>query len=228
MNNHKIQRRFFITGTDTDVGKTVASSALLYSLKSAGYSTAVLKPVAAGVEKEVNVNSDVIILQDNATNKNTYKEINPYLFQEPIAPHIASKNESIDMNVDECVDSCQPILKSNADFIVIEGAGGLLVPLNNKQTMLDLAIALHAEIILVVGMKLGCINHTLLTVNAIKESGLNFTGWIANHLSTDMLYASSNIDSLKGMINAPLIAEIPFFKKIDPVKMSTYINQEIF
>ncbi len=228
MNNNKIQRRFFITGTDTDVGKTVASSALLYSLKSAGYSTAVLKPVAAGVEKEVNVNSDVIILQDNATNKNTYKEINPYLFQEPIAPHIASKNESIDMNVDECVDSCQPILKSNADFIVIEGAGGLLVPLNNKQTMLDLAIALHAEIILVVGMKLGCINHTLLTVNAIKQSGLNFTGWIANHLSTDMLYASSNIDSLKGMINAPLIAEIPFFKKIDPIKMSTYINQEIF
>ena len=98
MCNIKKQRRIFITGTDTDVGKTVASVVLLHLLKKIGYSTASLKPIAAGVEEKMNVNSDVIFLQENTTNKHTYKEINPYLFQEPIAPHIAARNESIDIN----------------------------------------------------------------------------------------------------------------------------------
>lgn len=224
----KRQRRFFVTGTDTDVGKTVASAALLYSLKKSGYSTAALKPIAAGVEKNAYVNSDVITLQDNATNKNKYEEINPFLFKDPIAPHIAAKNESVNISIEKCIEKCQPVLKSNTDFIVIEGAGGLLVPLNSSHTMLDLAIALNAEIILVVGMKLGCLNHALLTVNAINESGLKFTGWIANHLSNDMPYLTSNIESLNQRINSPLIGQIPFSNRIDPSKMSEHINQDIF
>lgn len=228
MCNIKKQRRIFITGTDTEVGKTVASVVLLHLLKKIGYSTASLKPIAAGVEEKMNVNSDVIFLQENTTNKHTYKEINPYLFQEPIAPHIAARNESIDINIDECIEKCQSILKSDAEFIVIEGAGGLLVPLNHSQTMLDLAIAMRTEIILVVGMKLGCLNHTLLTVDAIKNSGLRFSGWIANHLSKDMPYVQLNIESLKERIDAPFLGEIPFSEKIDPSKMSIHINQKIF
>ena len=176
----------------------------------------------------MNVNSDVIILQENTTNMHTYKEINPYLFREPIAPHIAARNESIDINIDECSEKCQLILESEAEFIIIEGAGGLLVPLNHSQTMLDLAIEMQAEIILVVGMKLGCLNHALLTANAIKSSGLRFSGWIANHLSQDMPYLQLNIESLKERVDAPLIGEIPFSKKIDPSKMSIHINQDIF
>ena len=220
------RKRWFITGTDTDAGKTVVAEALLTACKDAGFLTAGLKPVAAGGIhlKDGFFNEDALMLQAAASQKDRYEDVNPYLFEQPIAPHIAAANEGREIVFSECAERCRPVIDSPADIVVVEGAGGWLVPLNDQKTVADLAGPLGCEIILVVGLKLGCLNHALLTVASIEASGLKLAGWVANHLSSNMPYSHENIATLKGKIAAPLIAEIPFLSAIDKESSAVYIN----
>lgn len=222
MSNKKPQR-FFITGTDTDAGKTVVATQLLRALAAAGYSTAALKPLAAGADTVSLAasaasdlcNSDAVQLQAAATEAHSYDVVNPYLFAEAIAPHIAASNEKRDIHFDECVARCQPLLESDADIVVVEGAGGWLVPINDQYTMADLAVALDLQVVLVVGMKLGCINHALLTAAAIEQAGLPLSAWVANHLYEDMCESAANVAALTARLPCPLLAELPFSSSIE-------------
>ena len=220
------KKRWLITGTDTDSGKTVLATALLKACSDAGFSTAALKPVAAGgVHMEDGFfNEDALMLQAAACQKNSYEDVNPYLFKEAIAPHIAAANEGREICFSECTERCRSVIDSPADIVVVEGAGGWLVPLNDQKTVADLAEPLGCEIILVVGLKLGCLNHALLTVAAIQASGLKLVGWVANHLSSGMPYSHENIATLKKKIAAPLVAEIPFLAAIDTESTAVYID----
>ena len=214
--NRNKPQRIFITGTDTDAGKTFVATHLLHALAFAGYRTAALKPLAAGIDNSSSTprNDDAVQLQAAATESHSYEAVNPYLFAEAIAPHIAAHNENRIIDFDDCVARCMPLLESDANVVVIEGAGGWLVPLNEQHTMADLAVALDTQVILVVGMKLGCINHALLTVAAIEQAGLPLLGWVANHLHEDMCESQANVASLAARIKSPLLAELPFASAI--------------
>ena len=215
--NNKTPQRIFITGTDTDAGKTVVAIQLLRALASAGYSTAALKPLAAGgdnIASELR-NSDAVQLQAAATEWHSYEAVNPYLFAEAIAPHIAASNEKRNIDFDDCVTRCKPLLQSDADFVVVEGAGGWLVPINDQYTMADLAKALGLQVVLVVGMKLGCINHALLTAAAIEQAGLPLLGWVANHVHENMCESKANVAALTARLHCPLLAELPYSSAIE-------------
>ncbi len=216
----------FVTGTDTDVGKTVVSVALLRALAANGYSTAGLKPVAAGAyyTDQGMRNEDALQLQQEATQFNEYEKVNPYLFEQALAPHVAANNEGQMMDKDKCVELCQPILTSNVDIVVVEGAGGWLVPLNYDHTMADLAGAMNARVLLVVGVKLGCINHALLTATAISQSGLSLVGWVANHLHPEMREAEATVKALKEHLKAPLIGELPFVAGPSLLGLESYLD----
>ena len=217
MNN----KRIFITGTNTDAGKTYAACALLNSLNQRGLSTLGIKPVASGaiMTEEGLRSQDALHLQAASSVKLSYQEINPVLFEPPIAPHIAAKMNKKNLSVKSLLKSCEPALKQDVDCIVIEGAGGWLVPLNDRETLADFAAELDAEVILVVGMRLGCINHALLTVQDIQARSLKFAGWIANCLDPDMLHLEENIDTLKKRIKAPLLATLSFQAEADPLRV---------
>lgn len=208
----------FVTGTDTDVGKTVVSVVLLKSLSANGYTTAALKPIAAGAEltDQGYVNSDALSLQRSATLEYPYAAVNPFVFSRAIAPHLAAKSESIQIDVEGCLQQSQTLLQSRADVIVVEGAGGWMVPLNDEQTMADLAVAMGAGVIVVVAVRLGCLSHALLTISAIQKSGLVIRGWIANHPHPKRAEcADENISTLISMINAPFLGELPYVADVE-------------
>ncbi len=208
---HEGPKGYFITGTDTDVGKTVISLALVEKFKQQGFKTGVMKPVSAGCEltDQGLRNSDAVSLQKTSNVELDYDTINPYAFAPPIAPHIAAveKNTSIDI---EHIKQCYQEIAKKSEHVIVEGAGGWMVPLNSFQTMADIAMRLQTPVILVVGLRLGCLSHTLLTVEAIRYSKLPLAGWIANHLSPNMPYVENNIETLKEMIDAPLIGCVPY------------------
>lgn len=205
----KIPRGIFVTGTDTEVGKTYVSCALLDMLKQQGVNTAAMKPVASGAEKikDQYVNDDALCLQRAATVDATYTQINPYIFSEAIAPHIAASRAGDEIKLETIMQSYQ-CLSEMADFVLVEGVGGWLVPLNAKQTVADLAKKLDLPVLLVVGMRLGCINHALLTAMAIEQSGVKLQGWIANKLEGDYVAVNENIESIQRRIKAPLLATL--------------------
>jgi dethiobiotin synthetase len=227
---NKKPQRIFITGTDTDAGKTFVATHLLHALAVAGYRTAALKPLAAGADNFASTprNDDAVQLQAAATELHSYEAVNPYLFAEPIAPHIAAINENRVINFDECVARCKPLLESDADVVVVEGAGGWLVPLNEQYTMADLAVALDTQIILVVGMKLGCINHALLTAAAIEQAGLTLLGWVANHLHENMCESQANVAALSARIKSPLLAELPFSSSVESAHFVDQFDLSLF
>ena len=210
------QQGFFITGTDTDAGKTVVSCALLYAASQLGYPTLGLKPIAAGCEyhQQGFCNDDALALQRYSSINADYKIINPVALKPAIAPHIAARQAGISLDASALARHCQEALSSQSALAVVEGAGGWLVPLNDEQTMADLAYALKLPVILVVGMRLGCINHALLTVAAIKHSGLTLAGWVANQLDPNMSVFDDNVTTLKQRISAPCLGVVPFMPKL--------------
>jgi len=192
-----MSKAFFVTGTDTEVGKTHVTCLLLKQYAAQGLKVIGMKPIAAGCEL-VNgawVNEDVqkLIAASNITAP--LDLINPYRFKEPIAPHLAAEKAGVTIEVDKIVNAFKQ-LQAMADVVIVEGAGGFLVPLNAKANMADLAIALGLPTILVVGMRLGCINHSLLTVEAIKVRGLGLHGWVANHIDVEMEVQKENIQTI--------------------------------
>ncbi len=207
-------KAFFITGTDTNIGKTLVAETLLRLAAAEGRSTLGLKPVSAGCERhdDVWMNDDARDLMLASTLNPAYSSVNPVALREPMAPHIAAEREGITIDCDALAAHCRQQL-ATADFCVIEGAGGWQVPLNNSHSMADLAVSIGCPVILVVGMRLGCINHTLLTAAAIESAGLKIAGWVANHVDPDMAVATANVTTLKQRLAAPLLGELPWLEQ---------------
>lgn len=207
------QQRIFITGTDTDAGKTVATCALIRCIQNVQKTVMAVKPVAAGCENidgELK-NSDALQMQQHLEITMDYSQINPVALKAAIAPHIAADEEGVCLTVEALSLECQ-LSRFETDIILIEGAGGWLVPLNSTQSYADFVVEENLSVILVVGMKLGCINHALLTVESIKSRGLNLIGWIANTVENEMERYQQNVDFLKNAIEAPLLGMIPHIK----------------
>lgn len=201
---------FFITGTDTGVGKTFVTGALMYALLKKGWSVAPMKPVAAGtIELDgLALNEDVALLTALAGHPFPLHAVNPYCFRDPIAPHIAAAREGVAVDIG-VIQTAYLELRTRADVVLVEGAGGFLVPLSDDESMALIPQALLLPVILVVGMRLGCINHALLTVEAIRARGLTLAGWIANTPGEPMNAYAENLSTLQGLIAAPLLGEVP-------------------
>ena len=199
---------YFITGTDTFVGKTLIGCALLQRFAGQGKCVAGFKPVAAGVDAD-GMNDDAKALLAAGNIPLSYEQVNPYCLHEAIAPHIAASHENIRIELPRIVAAYRE-LAAQADVVIVEGAGGFLVPLNDAQNTADLAKELGIPIILVVGMRLGCLNHALLTMKAVDEYGVQCAGWIANVLDSAMPALQSNIDALQERISAPLVGVVPY------------------
>ncbi len=199
---------FFVTGTDTGVGKTYVSCQLLKYYAEKGLRAVGMKPIAAGCEL-INgelVNEDVRLLQGAGNVQAPLELMNPYCFDLPIAPHIAAAQQNIEISVELIRDAFIELHKQ-ADVVIVEGAGGISVPINAHQTVADIALALALPVIVVVGIRLGCINHTLLTVQAMTAQGLQLHGWVANHLHADMPYAKENVAAISERLGMPPMFE---------------------
>ncbi len=219
-------KSFFVAGTDTDVGKTLISASLLKLATDKGLSTAAIKPVAAGCGQTHNGlrNSDALMLQKNMSANLDYEQLNPIALEEPIAPHIAAAKVGRYLKVQPLVDSCQSILDLDHQLTVIEGAGGWRVPLNPHETLADVVKALSIPVVLVVGLRLGCLSHALLTVEAIANDGLILAGWVANQLDETMPVVDENLATLAHRIDAPCLGHIPFLHKPSVINASKYLD----
>ena len=201
----------FVTGTDTGVGKTRVATALLRAFARRGLRAVGMKPVAAGCQRidGALVSEDVAALAA-ASNVNLPVDlINPYRFQPAIAPHLAAELAGERISLERIRDA-YVALAAGADRVVVEGAGGFLVPLNEREDFADLARLLGLPVLLVVGMRLGCLNHALLTAEAVQRRGLPFVGWVANRLDAQMSVFQQNVDTLRERLGAPLLGTVPF------------------
>jgi dethiobiotin synthetase len=217
----------FVTGTDTGVGKTLASCALLHRMRARGLRALGMKPVAAGVEAspEGPVNPDVAALRRASSWPAPLEQVNPYLFEPPIAPHLAAASAGVRIEMAP-IRKAFEALRASADAIVVEGVGGFLVPLNDREDAGDLAIALALPVVLVVGMRLGCLNHALLTQQAIVARSLRLAGWIANSIDPRMQRFEDNLQALRQRIAAPLLGVIPHSAMADPASIELTLPQD--
>ncbi len=215
---------FFIAGTDTGVGKTFVSCALLTAWNHLGTRAMGFKPVAAGCEMlpEGWINEDIARLQAASWETLPVDKINTYLFREAIAPHIAAERKGVAMRIPAMVEAYQA-LAQDYDLVLVEGAGGFRVPLDDVHDMADLAMALKLPVILVVGMRLGCLNHALLTVESMAARGLTLAGWVANRIDPDMAVYDENLATLVRRIPAPLLLEIPWLDHGDHARAARLI-----
>jgi dethiobiotin synthetase len=220
---------FFIAGTDTDVGKTLVTCALLEKVKQGGGKSLGLKPVAAGCqETELGLrNQDALDIIDAMSVDLPYDQVNPVALLEPMAPHIAAERAGKKPSVARLSGICRGALMQKVDLALVEGAGGWRVPLNNRETLAMLAKELQLPVILVVGMRLGCINHTLLTLEAIQRDGLQLAGWVANQLEPDMLGYDENLATLTRMVPAPMLGHIPRLSEPTPNQAMSYLDLDL-
>lgn len=202
---------FFITGTDTEVGKTSIATGLLHGARKLGLSTMALKPIASGSKQTLAGlrNADALALWKGCSIALRYDEVNPLCFEPAIAPHIAAANTGKVLKASVLVDRIQSTLVKHADFSLIEGAGGWHVPLNEHELLSDVVKALAIPVILVVGMRLGCVNHALLTKRAILQDDLLLAGWVANVIDPSMANLSENTQTLVQYLGAPLLGVVP-------------------
>jgi dethiobiotin synthetase len=205
----------FVTGTDTGVGKTFVSRALIQALAREGVAVAGMKPVAAGAEQtpEGLRNEDALALLQAGNVVAGYNEVNPYCLPAAVSPHIAAREAGVTIDVKTIVRSFDT-LASRAELVVVEGAGGWLVPISDEQTLVDVAVALHLPVVMVVGLRLGCLNHALLTAQAIRASGLTLAGWIGNHIDPEFKRAAENLATLQHRLGSDPAWVVPF--GIDP------------
>ena len=205
-----MSQSYFIIGTDTNVGKTYIASALVKKFVGLSFKTIGMKPVASGCQYNENhelINEDVTALIKVSNVTSTLDVINPYRFIPAIAPHIAAEQAGVSIDL-EVIANAYQILTRLAEVVIVEGAGGMLVPLNATQTLADLVKLLNIPIILVVGMRLGCINHALLTIELIKARGLTLAGWVANEIDPTMNMFEDNLSSLQQRISAPCLGVV--------------------
>ena len=202
---------FFVAGTDTEVGKTLVSGALILKLRELGKQAVGFKPVVAGTYPGQNghpLNEDLETLRIASNLQTGQLSLCPYVLDTPAAPHLVAKANGTHLELETMLKAHKE-LQQEKDCIVVEGAGGFLVPLNDQKDLGDFAEQIHLPVILVVGMKLGCINHALLTIEAIRARKLVIAGWIANTLDQEMSLLSDNIETLRSRIDAPFLGLIP-------------------
>ncbi len=208
----------FVTGTDTGVGKTLAACALVHALRARGLRVAPMKPVAAGAVPRGDgwANEDTLALVAAAgPDAPAPDEVTPVLLREPMAPHIAAAREGCEIRLDPLLEAHRR-LAARWDFTVVEGVGGFLVPLGPSLDTRHLAAALALPVVLVVGLRLGCLNHALLTAESVRASGLRLAGWIANAVAPGMAAADENVAALAERLQAPLLGRLPHSRGADP------------
>ena len=220
---------YFITGTDTDVGKTTVAAGLLQAARAAGLSTAEGKPVASGCEvtPEGLRNADALALMAQCTLALSYEEVNPVAFEPAIAPHIAAREAGVALTVQALLTPMQRILRQRADFTLIEGAGGWRVPLSGQDSLSDVAQGLDLPVILVVGVRLGCISHALLTAEAIAQDGLQLAGWVANIIDPKSSRLEENLATLAERLPAPCLGRVPKLKSPTPEAVAQYLELDL-
>lgn len=204
---------WFVTGTDTGIGKTHVCCALLHALRARGLRTVGMKPIAAGVEAD-GTNEDVERLRRASSFEVERTLANPYLFVQPIAPHLAAAEQGVQISL-PAIRNAFLKLSELADAVIVEGCGGFVVPLAETDDTADLARSLGLPLILVVGMRLGCLNHALLTQEAIAGRGLSLAGWVANRIDPQMPRFDGNLATLEARIAAPLLGVLPYQPEFD-------------
>jgi dethiobiotin synthetase len=204
-------RGFFVTGTDTGVGKTEVACALIRAAARRDIAVVGMKPVAAGARRVARalVNTDVVALRNAGSMRVGRSTCNPYLFAPAIAPHLAAKEVDVQLDLGVILRAFRA-LSARAELVIVEGAGGFRVPLDDRRDMSDLARRMRLPVVLVVGMRLGCISHALLTAEAIAARGLMLAGWVANRIDPSMARYRDNVVALRARIAAPLLADVPF------------------
>ena len=213
---------WFVTGTDTEIGKTLATCTLLHALRAKFPRVVGTKPVAAG-HPPGGVNDDVVRLRAASTVQVPGALDNPYHLAEPASPHLAAQAAGVRIDLAH-IAQCVADLRRSADAVVVEGVGGFLVPLSSIEDGGDLARELRLPVILVVGIRLGCLSHALLTQEAIFARGLPFAGWIANRIDADMLRAADNIATLRARLRAPCLGVIPHMAPPDSVRAAVFLQ----
>ena len=213
---------YFVTGTDTGAGKTLISCALLHGFAAQGKRVVGMKPVAAGCDDN-DQHEDVRQLRAASNVLASKGQINPYCFSQAVAPHLAAQFAGVSINLKRIATSYSE-LSGQADVVIVEGAGGFLVPLNVRQDSADLVAELELPIILVVGMRLGCLNHALLTVEAIAARGLILSGWVANGVDERMAMLDENIAALQQRITAPLLGVVPYQTQPDARSVAGFLD----
>lgn len=217
--------RYFLTGTDTDVGKTVVSCGLLERARASGATTSGLKPIAAGAHWTVDGlrNNDALALAAVSTVAMPYHHRNPICLEPAIAPHVALERATQSVTVDRLLAALAPGLGEPADLTLVEGAGGWMVPLNSRETVADFALALTIPVIVVVGLRLGCLNHALLTVAAIEAAGIPLAGWVGNSVDPAMRERDATIATLHARLAIPCLGIVPHLTDPSPAEVAPWL-----
>ncbi|MBA1242979.1 dethiobiotin synthase [Pseudomonas japonica] len=221
-----MKHAYFIAGTDTEVGKTTISAGLLQAARRNGWTTLGAKPVASGCDLTSGGlrNSDALALMAESTLQLPYSAINPFAFEPAIAPHIAAQEAEVALTVQAVLPAMRRVLAQPVDFTLIEGAGGWRVPLAGQDNLSDLAIALGLPVILVVGVRLGCINHAVLTAEAIARDGLALAGWVANIIDPRTSRLEANLATLAERLPAPCIGQVPRLPRADAAAVADHLD----
>ena len=228
----KLRQVFFITGTDTEVGKTVVSCTLLARARLLELSAFGVKPITAGCHTEI-VNGKEVLVSDDAIRMNEQASVvlDPMLLAPirlplPISPHLAAADVGVTLRAERVVGQVRAALSTRADFVVVEGAGGWRVPINARETLADIARLLQKPVILVVRIRLGCLNHAILTAEAIRRDGLNIAGWVATVLDAEQSESAihAQCTSLVERLNAPCLGVLPFQETLDVNELATQIR----
>lgn len=223
-----MKRAYFVTGTDTGVGKTTISSALVHQFAALGLRSVGMKPVASGcvLQDGVLLSEDVQQLKAASNLTLPLSDINPYAFEPAIAPHIAASQAGAEIDL-SVIQAAYARLEAAADVVIVEGVGGFRVPLNDTVDTADLAVALGLPVILVVGLRLGCINHALLTAEAIAARGLKLAGWIANRIDPAMSMQEENLQALSLRLQAPCLGVVPWVAAGDFTAIDTELVAQL-
>ena len=220
-----MKKGFFITGTDTGIGKTTATLALMNAFQQHGLTVAGMKPIASGCQQtpEGLRNEDALLLQQHASIQLPYEVINPYAFEPPIAPHIAAAQADITISIEHIVN-CYNEIASQTDMVLVEGVGGWLVPISTAQTLAHLAQALSLPVINVVGIRLGCLNHALLTHESILSHQCAAAGWIANQPDIKTECKIEIVNILQERLKANYLGDIPYLDNVNNINLGTSLN----
>ena len=220
---------FFITGTDTSIGKTTVACALFQAANGQGLTTLGIKPIASGCEQTPDGlrNSDALLLQQYSSLKLPYQEVNPITLLEPLSPHLAAKQAGRRLTMNQLVGYTRATLTHRPQFCVVEGAGGWRVPINDREMLSSLPKELNLPVILVVGMRLGCLNHALLSAEEIIKDGLRLAGWVANSIDPQMLAFEDNVATLSHILRAPCLGVLPHQTIANIEQLANCLNLEM-
>ncbi|MCK5714647.1 MAG: dethiobiotin synthase [Nitrosomonadaceae bacterium] len=212
---------YFITGTDTSVGKTLVSCALLYAFAARGRTTLGMKPIETGCVNGEWMDVKAVVAASSVIAPREW--VNPYALIPPIAPHIAAKQAGIEIDIVIIRQACLK-LQNIAEVVLVEGVGGFMTPLNDRQDGADMAHVLDLPVILVVGMRLGCLNHALVTAQAVQAIGLQLAGWVANQIDPQMISFDENVYTLTQRLNCPLLGVLPFEQNVNAKNLSVFLD----